>query len=485
MKFLLSAATAILLFSQAVCQDLPGYRTGNYTGVHSVFFNPANIADTRFAYDFNLFGVGANAVNNKVDFSIKDIHKTLDGDSIKNIFFSSKNGLTSAIFSFNWIGPSLLIPVNKKLSVAVTSRARSMLNIVSFDGKLASEIIAGGNNETNFPYTVKSSGNMIETANIWSEFGLSAAGIILEKGNHFFKGGGTLKYLAGVSNTYLNIQNLNATIDVEPGTTDETYITNALGKLNFGFGGAQIENIQLKDLLKFTSSGIGIDLGLVYEYRTKKDAYLLSSDKSARRDMNKYLLKVGAAILDAGSIKFQRNRPISGDYSLHIPGGEKFSLNSFNDLDEYKDTLSKYPQYFTEGAAGNDSYKVSLPTTLQLDIDYHIQKGIYLNFASQVSLSHTDKKISNSQYYNSFTLTPRFENRAIGVYVPINYNSLAKLTAGFAVRLGPLFAGSGSILTAALGRSKQVDFFFGIRVHRLFKNKQKELDKAKKLIEKT
>jgi hypothetical protein len=29
-------------------QIFPGYRTGNYTGVNGVFFNPANIADNRY-----------------------------------------------------------------------------------------------------------------------------------------------------------------------------------------------------------------------------------------------------------------------------------------------------------------------------------------------------------------------------------------------------------------------------------------------------
>jgi len=32
-----------------------------------------------------------------------------------------------------------------------------------------------------------------------------------------------------------------------------------------------------------------------------------------------------------------------------------------------------------------------------------------------------------------------------------------------ALKLGPLFIGSGSIITAALSESKQADFFFGIR----------------------
>ncbi|HJU45856.1 MAG TPA: hypothetical protein VJ647_03685, partial [Chitinophagaceae bacterium] len=94
-----------------------------------------------------------------------------------------------------------------------------------------------------------------------------------------------------------------------------------------------------------------------------------------------------------------------------------------------------------------------------------------LNVAGQFSLVKTGTKPYNSQYYNGFAVTPRFEGKAVGVYVPVNYNELTKLNAGVSFRFGPLFVGSGSVLTALFGNSKQADFHFGIRFGGLQKKK--------------
>lgn len=46
------------------------------------------------------------------------------------------------------------------------------------------------------------------------------------------------------------------------------------------------------------------------------------------------------------------------------------------------------------------------------------------------------------------------------------------------MRLGPLFIGSGSVLTALLGDSRQADVHIGLRFGGLQKNKVKKQEKA-------
>jgi hypothetical protein len=50
---------ALLVTATTFSQSFNGYRSGNYTGVNGVFFNPANIADSRYRWDVNLFGINA------------------------------------------------------------------------------------------------------------------------------------------------------------------------------------------------------------------------------------------------------------------------------------------------------------------------------------------------------------------------------------------------------------------------------------------
>jgi hypothetical protein len=76
--------TFLFLFSflLSFSLDFNGYRSGNYTGVNGVFFNPANIADSRYRWDFNLFNLSASFGNNKASYSLKDLGKAINADSI-------------------------------------------------------------------------------------------------------------------------------------------------------------------------------------------------------------------------------------------------------------------------------------------------------------------------------------------------------------------------------------------------------------------
>ncbi|MBA4167809.1 MAG: hypothetical protein H0X41_09755, partial [Chitinophagaceae bacterium] len=79
-KIALLALTALSV-GQTFAQDFAGYRTGNYTGVNGVFFNPANIAASRYRFDVNLFSFSTLEGNDRLAYKLKDIGHSLDGDS--------------------------------------------------------------------------------------------------------------------------------------------------------------------------------------------------------------------------------------------------------------------------------------------------------------------------------------------------------------------------------------------------------------------
>lgn len=479
-KFFLIAY--VLVNQSLFAQDFSGYKTGNYTGVNAVFSNPANIADSRYRWDFPLLNFSTSIGNNKASFRLKDLGRTLEGDSIKNKIFSEGVGGSSGLAFVVVQGPSLFFNLKKKSAIALTTRARLMTNITDLDGKLAKQLIDDGNDDIGFPYTISSSQNMVFNVNGWTEFGASYAREIFSEGKHYFKGGITVKYLAGAANAYLNIDKLNATINVDA-IKNETYLSNAFGKIGLGFGGINVSNFEAGDLLSFKSTGIGGDIGFVYEYRPDAE----SGSESLRRDLNKYKFRIGLALLDIGSIKYSRDISRSGSYGIHISNAQRFYLSSLADagIDEFKDTLNKYPQFFTADAnAGSANYNVSLPSTLQFNVDYNVCKNVYANLALQLALTNNQDKPFNSQYYNAITLTPRFEAKRFGFYLPLSYSALTQFTGGASLRVGNLFIGSGSILSAALGSSKQADIFIGGHFGSLQKHKEqkKRLMKINKTI---
>lgn len=445
-----------------IAQDFSGLRMGNYTGVNGVFINPANIADNRYKWHTNLFGLSAYAGNNQTSYKLQDLSNSFNSDTLRNKIFGKDAGPSSGMISTAVAGPSAMFRVGKKGAMAFTSRARVMANVVDIDGKLLGKITEDFKNDPSLPYTIASNGNMKLSMNAWTEFGASYARELYNEGKHFIKSGITVKYLSGAANAYVNVNGFKGTLNADM-IGQYAYLQNTTGKLSLGFGGVNIDDFSGSDLTAFVSAGVGADIGFVYEYRPANDEH---------KNHNNYKLRAGISLLDIGSIKYQKDMRRSGDYDISITGNERFNVTAFDsvNLDDYKRFFDSRPQYFTPASTNNTtSYSVSMPSTLQFDVDYHVAKGLYVSAAGQLNLNGNADALYNSQYYNSFTLSPRFETKSFGVYLPVAYNSLTKINAGISLRFGPLFIGSGSVIGALLDESKQADIHVGFSFGSLIK----------------
>lgn len=467
MKSIRLSLILVLFSGSALAQEFPGFRTGNYTGVNGVFFNPANIADSRHKWHFNLLSFHASVANDNASFSLSDLKTAIDNDGLEDQLTGTGAGLTTAMVNASIHGPSLMISTGSKSSIAITTRSRVLVNAIEIDGELADRLIdesSGSSSSFNILSNARNRVNM----NAWTEFGFTYSRILMDQGEHFLKGGVTLKYLAGAANAYLGIDNLTGQVNDDI-ITGDPYLSNSTGRLQIGFGGINFSDFDLNDLTSFRSSGFGGDIGFVYEYRPGGDR--LAADAFD----NKYRFRIGLALLDMGSIRYKRDLARSGGYDIQITGSERLNLSEVeaNDLDDLKNYFDSRPQFFTPlPGASTANYNVSLPGSLNLDVDYRVTKRFYLNLGGMFSLTNSDKNIYNGQQFNSVTVTPRIESSSFGLYVPIQYHTLSKLNAGVALRYGPLFVGSGSLLTALTGESKQADLFMGLRFGAMKKEKK-------------
>lgn len=475
MKRTISLKISMLIFISSLSlfhangQEFSGYRSGNYTGVNGVLFNPSSIAASPYRWDISLLGLDAITGNNQVSFNMKDFGNTFGGNNLKNRIFSPSSGPTSALASVILNGPSGFYNLNKKSAMAITIQSRVLVNIMNLDGKLGNQLFNSNLDSSNLPYTISSSQNMTINLNAYTAFGISYARVLMDKGNQSLKAGITFKYLAGTANGYMKIDQLNTTLNMD--AFQNVYATNASGSFSTGFGGLNLSNFQGKDLLKFNSSGFGADFGLTYIFRVSENKLEGVNASSHIPELNSYKFRIGLALLNVGSIRYTRDMSSSGGYTIHIPNGQQFYLSSLSSagINNLKDSLNQYPQYFTPNSNdSSSSYAVSLPTTLQIDIDYHLNKGFFLNLAGQASLTHS---LYNSGYYSMLTLTPRYETKLVGVFVPLSYNSLTRFNAGLALRIGPLYLGSDSILSALLGKTRQADAYIGLHIGILKKDR--------------
>ncbi|MDI9320359.1 MAG: DUF5723 family protein [Phycisphaerales bacterium] len=452
-RILQLAIIALCAHNVGWSQEMSGFRTDNYNGVNGAFFNPANLADNHFKIDVGIVGLNVFAGNKNSSFSFKTFSDFNADTGALNKLVGSGN-VNSIMFNLAVNMPSVSYQISEKTTVAFLSRTRMLFDVRDFDGTLINSI----NNEAqkgSFPYSISNNTNIRFNVNAFSEFGLSLGQVVLHSGKHFLKVGATVKYLGGIGNGYFQINNLKATIGGDTNGKN-AYLTNSSGSIAVGMGGVDInkfDNIQMK----FQASGFGADLGLVYEYRPEN----LSEERIP------YQFKLSAALLDIGGIKYNLIPSSSAAYTINISPSQQFNLNAFDgkSASDLKSVLNAYPAYFSPTAGlNNSSYRVSLPSTLQIGGDIRAINRIYVAVNVQTALTSNADKAYNAQSVSGFAITPRFETKMLAVYLPITYNNLSGTNIGLGFRSGPLYAGCASIMSMLFGNSKQADFYFGFRV---------------------
>ncbi len=444
--FLLSAA--IIAISTCVYSQPSAYKGGNRTGIYGVFLNPANITSGTHKWEINLFSGSVLAANDNVKVGLKNLgnleDQLLEGEAKK----------LSGIVNLDFIGPSIAYKISTKHAVALTTRVRGFGNIAALDTKFAHAVTS--DNSEILKYNL-STGTQKITVNGWSEIGASWGGVLMNKGNHCLKAGATLKFLKEAGNSFVDIKDLRGTLTADISAGD-VYLTNGSGSLYITSSGVDMFNsdLNMSDLTESNGTGIGFDIGFTYEYRKKSD------EKLSYNSNYPYKFKVGISLLDVGSLSYKSAEGSAYRYKLDVPVGQKFYLKGLNgSVEEMQAYLEESPYAEKESVA--ESYKPSLPATLNLMADYYWGNHFFTEITGQFSLIDKDKKIENSYYYNGVTLTPRYERDYFGVALPLNYNSISDLNAGMTLRMGAFMVGSGSIITALLSEHKQVDVFLGVR----------------------
>lgn len=433
-------------------------RSGKYTGVFGLFSNPASIAASPRRWDVSLFSINGGIGSDKLKFGMNTL--TEKSEVLKEKLLAV-DGDVSALINVEVTGPSFMMNINPKHAIGISSRTRIMGNISTMNAKLLQNLMDPEESKK-LPYKLSTKDQVI-AVNSWAEIGGSWGGVVFQKENHTIKAGATVKYLKGLSSSFANIQNLEATINIEKnGSQPEVYLTDGSGSVELINGGVDFfkDNLKTKDIVdEFSSSestGIGFDLGVIYEYRD-------DVDESSEKVITPYKFKVGLSLLDLGSLKYTPNDEYAVGYTLNIPTGNKLYLNNLSgSFDEIRDYLNK-SAYATKKEVGK-TFTTSLPTTINVNVDYYIGSNFYAEAIGQFSLVNNDSKVQNPYYYNSFTLIPRFENKFLGAYLPFNYNTLSGFNLGVALRLGPLMIGSSSIFNQLVGEEHtQTDVFVGVR----------------------
>ena len=418
-------------------QTYLGYTQDNYSGIHGVMFNPGTIAASPFKLDLNLASFNILGANDYFGVKFTDVLKNdYDFDTQARKFPTANNNVN---LNIDVSGLSFMFNVTPKHAIGLFTRARAVVNVVELNGQLFDKF------EDNFDETQDynlSEGDFNMVMNSWAELGLSYGAVLFQKQQHLLKGGVNVKYLQGFANSYA--YGRNVAISYDNRTPLDSQIT---GTGTFIYGGTDDFEKAAEDFnFNANSRGFGADLGFVYELR--KDTQMSGFKPN-------YKLKFGLSITDIGTINFKQQTEKRYQFT-----NVTVNQDAIENADKLEDVLGLFdPTPETKAAV-----RTKLPTALHANVDWNFFRKFYLNLNADLNMN--DKKsLNQTSIANTVALTPRYETKWFSAYLPINYMDYRGLNVGTGFRVGPMFLGSGSVLTNLVSKeSKGLDVYFGLKI---------------------
>jgi len=432
---------SILILHLGMAQSFPGFSGDNFNGTYGLITNPANIADSRLKMDINLISGNFLGGTDYIALNSKNFNGFINGFSFDDTPNRNLSNTVEVLANEDYIGPSFTYALDDLNSIGFFSRIRKLYNYNNINGRLFETTINGAAGE-DFSFDQN---NIDTSVHMWGEFGFSYGRVLLDKGNHFFKTGATLKLLLGSGSAQLQSNTLSG--DYGDG------LLNLAGDISYvtSFGN-EAPNFTLSQL----APGISADVGFVYEFRP--DAARSMAAYEGERERNKYKFKIGVALLDYGEITYKdQQRTEYTELDGTVAAAEFETANLAEVLTD---------NFEPNGITREGSLTVALPTSLQINIDYKAYRDIYLNV--EYNQTMVDKiKFYNNNRINHLTITPRYERKNIAAYFPISFSPLGDASLGAGIRVGPVVIGSGSILSNLIMKNpNNINVFAAVRLIR-------------------
>ncbi|WP_343707913.1 DUF5723 family protein [Flavobacterium sp.] len=423
-------------FFYARSQSYFGFRDDNFAGIQSVLFNPSNVVDSKYRADVTIFSASGTGQNDLYGINILD---ALDGDydlatDASKTFKSNNRGN----FNVDILGPSFMLNITPVHSVALFSRVRSVTNLVDINGQLIDEVNKDVDASNSFLIT---GGNPNGVTNSWAEIGASYATILLDRDDHFVKGGITLKYLMAGVNGYINGSDLSVAFNknnANPAMSE--YLSTGTIRTAASYDYANGDDAKFDA----ASAGVGVDLGFTYEYRT--NCHTCAG--------NRYKFKAAASVTDIGKLNYKNI--IENTYNITGKVTQQ-------DIDDADDIFEFFDANYTK-ISSKKGVKANLPTALHTNFDWNIDQRFYLNLSGDFSLVDA-KKVNGTAIANSVTFTPRYETRQFSFYIPVTYMQYSGTAIGAGFRAGPIFIGSGTLFSSLFSNnSKACNIYAGLKL---------------------
>lgn len=476
---------SFFLYLNIFAQNQYGLTTGNYAGIHHLQVNPANIAYQPYSLDVNIFSIDGNINNNNYYTEAKFLphfvfnnnfnklvpqNRKYRENNLKNGDIVIKNAIKTNGFVFgsvNAVGPSVLISLTKKKSLAISTGLRSHLSITNIS-KFAAIAAFEGLTYKDITYQYLQMKDTKIAFATWAEIGLSYAQVIKEAYHFMHRFGFTAKGLLGLNGGYLidnGIKGMN-----EDGK--DLILNNA--SFAYAYAGPKTNNFDAntaKTDYTIRGLGMGFDLGYSIERKNYSSTRYCPNMYGFTSVNVDYKWKAGIALLDLGVINFFKQ----AFYTQVQNGNMRWSEFDTTSNKEIFEIDALFRSKIT-GTVPNvqKAFSVFLPAAINLQFDYRLNSFWFINtmFVQRLATA----KMPLLARMNTFSIVPRFETINSSFSIPLYTTEYQYFNFGVAYRYKVITIGSDRIAeTFGFKQAYGADFYAAIKYN--FEHESKRVKK--------
>lgn len=317
------------------------------------------------------------------------------------------------------------------------------------------------------------------TASAWAELYASYARTIKDDGYSIMNAGVTIKYNRSLAGGYIKGKDVRYIQDNDTSNLNGFILTN--GSLQYGYS-SNIDNADsnqsVNKFLQPTYSSISADIGIEYIF--------LSTEEIDEEDPYTYKTKLGISIMDIGGDRFRYSRRSRFGNTVKTGINDTILEAKFKpvkNMDDFNDSLAAIASPLSTLSGDFTIYK---PTRLVINVDHRIRENFFINTELTLPLvSLAGKNYLYIKEINLLAVTPRWETKRFGAYMPVLINMRKQLMIGGAFRAGPLLFGVHNLANLVTKNSMQNGgMYLAITIrpgkkHGQQKEKQDSTDKEK------
>jgi hypothetical protein len=471
-------AAACFLPMSTHSQEALGIVNSNYTGVNSMWINPANASNSKTTYSLNLlagdffynsnyfyvhrkdyglfrlFKINVTDPKYIYSYSYPEYNFT---DTINYVDYYKNTNQKNLYFNGRIAGPSLLFKSGNHAVAFLTAFRNNFsgtdipYNVANFAFRGLSFIPQQGTtyDEKKFDFTMLS----------WIEIGAGYSYTLYNDGENSVSAGIALKYLLGTAAAYGRIDNVNYSVP----NSDTLVINKMNATVGFALPADYVTGqFNLNPLIK--GKGIGGDIGVTY--KRMKGGPTASSSMFVREDAmeDDYLFRAGISLVDVGMIKFNQNVEVHqfSDVTNRIWPG-LVSLRA-SGIQQFFRTASYHLLGDSLASLTNQTYfRMWLPAALSVQFDYNIGSGFYANATYVQGIRLGTPAVRRETL---LAVTPRYETPIWEVNLPLSIVDWKYPAIGLAFRVYNLVIGTEKLGTFFnLTDVRGVDLYFSLAIN--------------------